>query len=648
MVCEIVCQQRGDGMTTKFTIKERLRYRIDNTLARGVGMVLLWLGFLTALFVIIVAAVIQVTGIGPSDSSTSLTEGVWLAITRSLDPGTFSGDEGDKFRLGMLAVTLVGIFLGATIIGNISSGIDARLENLRRGRSSVVEIGHTLIVGRSDKLSVVIGELVEANRSERGRAIVVLTSEDPVQVTDDIRRDVKDFGTSRLVVRSGSPTRVNDLARMNPQDAKSVIVLSPDDDTAQGYLVKVVLGLNQLIPVGSATTIVAEADDDEVADALAEVVGSRLITIIPSAIVARITAQVSRMAGLGAVYRELLDFDGDEMYIVPIPERWFGFSFGELTLASSNATIIGLRRADGSVSLTVDSESPVMTGDEAIGIAEDNSVFVFDRDPIAWARPADHPVMTLELSRERTLIVGWSSTAHLIIKEIESHASEGSELVILIDPDSHVVAEVEAELALAEISKHSISLECGSTISRAVLANVLGSGAFDHVMLLCERSTYGLDQADARVLLTLMHVRALLPDSASNVIAELADPNNVELGRQGDNSEFIVSMELISLLLAQLGDSPHLAHVFADMFDGAGSTVAMHPVERYVPLGESDFESIIAAARNWGVVAIGYRTARAVGGSGALPGGIRVNPPKSDRITFSAGDMVLVLVNTAM
>ena len=403
-------------MTTKFTIKERLRYRIDNTLARGVGMVLLWLGFLTALFVIIVAAVIQVTGIGPSDSSTSLTEGVWLAITRSLDPGTFSGDEGDKFRLGMLAVTLVGIFLGATIIGIISSGIDARLENLRRGRSSVVEIGHTLIVGRSDKLSVIIGELVEANRSERGRAIVVLTSEDPVQVTDDIRRDVKDFGTSRLVVRSGSPTRVNDLARMNPQDAKSVIVLSPDDDTAQGYLVKVVLGLNQLIPVGSATTIVAEADDDEVADALAEVVGSRLITIIPSAIVARITAQVSRMAGLGAVYRELLDFDGDEMYIVPIPERWFGFSFGELTLASSNATIIGLRRADGSVSLTVDSESPVMTGDEAIGIAEDNSVFVFDRDPIAWARPADHPVMTLELSRERTLIVGWSSTAHLIIK----------------------------------------------------------------------------------------------------------------------------------------------------------------------------------------------------------------------------------------
>lgn len=635
-------------MTTKFTVKERLRYRIDNTLARGVGMVLLWLGVLTALFVVLVAGIIQITGIGPSDSSTTITEGVWLAITRSLDPGTFSGDEGEKFRLGMLAVTLIGIFLGATIIGIISSGIDTRLETLRRGRSAVVEVGHTLIIGRSDKLSVVIAELVEANRSERGRAIVVLTEDDPVEVTDEIRRDVKDFGTSRLVVRSGSPTRVNDLARMNPRDAKSVIVLSPDDDTARAYLVKVVLGLNQLIPAGSPTTIIAEADDAEVAGALGEVVGSRLNTIIPTAIVARITAQVSRMAGLGAVYQELLDFDGDEMYIVPIPERWVGSTFGELTLASSNATIIGLQRADGSVSLTVDAESLVTTGDKAIGIAQDDSVFVLDREPVAWARPADHPVMSLELTRERTLIVGWGLTAQLIIKEVENHVSEGSELIILIDPESHDVAEVEAELALARVSKQSVSLRFGSTISRSVLADVLSTGAFDHVMLLCERSKFGLDEADARVLLTLMHVRALSPDSANNVIAELADPNDVELGHQGDSSEFIVSMQLISLLMAQLSESPHLADVFADMFDGVGAAVAMHPVERYVPHGESNFESIIAAARNWGVVAIGYRTAGAVTGASTLSGGIRLNPPKLEQVTFNAGDMVVVLVKTVM
>lgn len=54
-------------MTQNFTIRERLRYRIDNALARGVWMVLLWLGVLTALFVIIVAGIIWLTGIGPDD-----------------------------------------------------------------------------------------------------------------------------------------------------------------------------------------------------------------------------------------------------------------------------------------------------------------------------------------------------------------------------------------------------------------------------------------------------------------------------------------------------------------------------------------------------------------------------------------------------
>ena len=633
-------------MTTKFTVKQRLRYRIDNTLARGVGMVLLWLGVLTALFVIIVAGIIKITGIGPSDSSTSLTEGIWLAITRSLDPGTFSGDEGDKFRLGMLAVTLIGIFLGATIIGIISSGIDSRLETLRRGRSAVVEVGHTLVVGRSDKLSVVVAELVEANRSERGHAIVVLTADDPVEVLDDIRRDVTDLGSSRLVVRSGAPTRINDLAKMNPQDAKSVIILSPDDDSARSYLVKVVLGLNKLIPAGSSTTIVAEAGDVEVAEALKESVGERLITVIPSAIVARITAQVSRTSGLGAVYQELLDFDGDEMYIVDIPERWVGSSFGQLTLASSGATVIGLQRADGSVSLTVGAEAVVMPGDKAIGIAQDDSVFVFDREPEPWTRPADHPSAAIEAVRERTLIVGWSPVANLVVKEIENHVAPGSELLILIDPDNHVEADVLAELDSVGLTQQTVSIHVGSTISRPVIAEVMGSDPYDHVMILCERSEFDLDEADARGLLTLMHVRALAPDSASNVIAELADPNDVELGRQGDSSEFIVSMQLISLLLAQLSESPHLARVFADLFDGTGAAVALHPVERYVPLGASDFESVLTAARNWGVVAIGYRAANPGGESAALAGGIRVNPSKSEKINFEAGDMIVVIVNT--
>lgn len=633
-------------MTQSFTLRERLRYRMDNALARGVWMVLLWLGVLTALFVILVAGIIWLTGVGPGDSGTSLYEGIWLAITRSLDPGTFSGDEGNKFRIGMLVVTLIGIFLGATIIGIISSGIDSRLEELRRGRSAVVEFGHTLIVGRSDKLNVVIAELVEANRSERGRAIVVLTPDDPVEVTDEIRRDVKDLGTSRLVVRSGSPTRINDLARANPQNAKSVIVLNPEGDGARAYLVKVVLGLNQLIPATSTTTIVAEAEDAEVAEALKEVVGNRLITVVPSSVVARITAQVSRTAGLGAIYQEILDFDGDEMYAVAIPERWVGTTFGQLTMASSSATIIGLETPEGSVFLNPSSQRLIAAGDRVIGIAEDDSTFILDRESLPWSPPAELKATPLPSQRERTLIIGWSGIAQIIVQEIETHVAPGSELIVLVDPLNHDPANVTRQLDHADLSRQIFNVRTGNTISRGVLAEVLADGPYDHVLILCERALFDVEEADARVLLSLMHVRALDPENAHNVIAELIDPNDVELGRRGDSDEFIVSQQLISLLLTQLSESPHLADVFADLFDGAGTAIALHPVERYVGVGETDFDSVVAEVRNWGVVAIGYRAAAARSRAGALAGGIRVNPPKSERITFAAGDMIAVIVNT--
>src|SRR6187401_489349 len=104
-------------MTSKFTVRQRLRYRFDNTLSRGLWAVLIWLGIIAAGFFLLIAFIIRLSGVGPGDESTSFADGLWLALTRSLDPGTFSGDDGSHFRLIMLFVTFAGIFLAATIIG---------------------------------------------------------------------------------------------------------------------------------------------------------------------------------------------------------------------------------------------------------------------------------------------------------------------------------------------------------------------------------------------------------------------------------------------------------------------------------------------------------------------------------------------------
>jgi len=452
---------------------------------------------------------------------------------------------------------------------------------------------------------------------------------------------VSDLKTSHLVVRSGIPTRLHDLGQGNPQGAKSVIVLRASD-ASDAQVVKIVLALTRLVPGLEGLTVVAELENAHTAEALKEAVGPSLITVTPMDVIARISAQVSRASGLGAIYQELLDFDGDEMYSAPVGDAWIGRSFGQLLMGASRATVIGLRRADGSVELSPDPSSVLAEGDFVIGIAEDDSTFVFDREPSDWTRTVGGELEPIAKKQERTLIVGWSDLAPLVAQEIETHVAPGSELHVMVNDELHDVAKVGQLMGLTQ---QGLVIHEGDPIDRAAISRVMDEGPFDHIMLLAERDSFDADEADARTLLTLLHVRGVAETTPheENVVAELLDPHDVELGGTSDNHDFIVSQKLISLLMAQLSESPHLAAVFSDLFDSDGAVVALHPAERYVALGRTTFGEMVTAARDWGLVAIGYRSGSADGTPGALSGGIRVNPPKDEQVTLHAGDSVVLI-----
>ena len=626
-------------MGKSFTLRQRIRYRFDNSLSRGIWGVLAWLAVIALAFFLLIALVILITGIGPGGEPTTFPEALWYALTRSLDPGTFSGDEGLSFRLIMLVVTLTGIFLAAAIIGLVSSAIDRRLDNLRRGRSLVVEEGHTLILGQSDKLAPIISELIEANASERDRAIVVLTPEDTVDIQDAIRSEIKDFKTSRLVVRSGLPTRLNELQQGNPATARAIIVLRGDSDA---QVVKTTLGVLRSIGPDSTATIVAELEDPETAQALTAAGDGRIITVTSSAIVALIGAQVARAPGLGAIYQELLDFDGDEMYSTPVTSTWVGRTFGEALFASSRGTIIGMRDAHGVTTIAADPATVLRQGDFLIGIAEDDSVFALDVAPQTWTPDPHRSRSPVEGTRERTLIIGWSPLAPKVAQELDRHVAAGSEIHLLVNEPLEMVEAIRSTMSL---DHQDLTIHIGDPISRHDVTAALDAGPFNHVLLLSEQSTYDAEEADARTMLALLHVHNQGGDvqAPDNVVAELLDPNDVELTGSAENRDFIVSQRLIALLMAQLSESPHLQPVFEEIFDSDGANIVVHPASLYVAPGPTTFRAIVEAARERGAVAMGYRSAAAVGKPGTIGNGIRLNAPKDEPTELSEGDSVILI-----
>lgn len=205
-------------------LRERLRYRFDNTMSRGAPALIGLLGILSAVLVMVFGVVGYLARPLPEGRDWGIGKSLWMALLHAMDPGTVAGDEGSAFWIfSMFAVTIGGIFVVAALVGVITTGLDAKLEDLRKGRSRVVEEGHTVLLGWSEQLFTIISELAEAKESERRPCVAILADRDKVEMEDEIRARLGSLGKLRVVCRTGSPTEPADLDLVSPEDASSVI-----------------------------------------------------------------------------------------------------------------------------------------------------------------------------------------------------------------------------------------------------------------------------------------------------------------------------------------------------------------------------------------------------------------------------------------
>src|SRR5918995_3398317 len=338
----------------RITLANRLRYWFDNTMARGTVALIGWLFVLLVALVVASALVVYATGVAPEVGGhrPGFLQTLWLNLMRAIDPGNVGGDQGNwPFMLFMLAVTAGGILVFSTLIGVIFTGIDNKLDELRKGRSLVVERGHTVIYGWSPEVFSIVAELVTANESRGRSCVAILAGKDKVEMEDEIRERVGDTKNTRVVCRSGDPIDVDDLELVNPHDARSIIVLPPEGEDADSRVIKTILALtNNSNRRKEPYHIVSRMREPENLS-VARMVGGTEVELVPVYdLIARITAQTCRQSGLSVVYTDLLDFGGDEIYF-RYESRLAGTTFGEALMAYENCSVIGLRKTDCRIEL---------------------------------------------------------------------------------------------------------------------------------------------------------------------------------------------------------------------------------------------------------------------------------------------------------
>ena len=88
---------------------------------------------------------------------------------------------------------------------------------------------------------------------------------------------------------------------------------------------------------------------------------------------------------------------------------------------------------------------------------------------------------------------------------------------------------------------------------------------------------------------------------------------------------------------------PHRLGFAQDLFDPDGSELYLKPASDFVQLGTAvNFYTVVEAARRQGAVAIGYRLdAEAYNPDASY--GVKINPLKSQSVTFGPDDRIVVL-----
>ncbi|TMR09341.1 potassium transporter TrkA [Nonomuraea turkmeniaca] len=617
---------------SKITFRERTRYWFDNTMSKGTASLIGWLAVVSVGLIVVVAALTLWLAPGEPSGVGHAGEVLWIALMHALTPSKVASDKGSiAYMAVMFAGSLGGLFIVSMLVGLLSNGLKQKVDRLRRGRSRIVESDHTVVLGWSDQVFTIVGELVKAHASQKRSVIAVLAERDKLAMEEAIREHVGDLGRTRLVCRTGRATEPRDLALMNLSTARSVVVLSPEGEDPDAHVIKILLALAKR--TGTHPPVVAAlASSRNIA--AARLAGGPDVHLVDSDDTAsRLIVQSSRQSGMSVVCMDLLNFDGGEIYM-RTPKKLVGVTYGEALHAYQTASVIGLRRPSGVV-LNPSSDTVINADDEIIVIAHDDS-----HVRLAAGKPSLDEAAIVAAGRrapepERTLLLNWNGRAEQIVRYLDAYVAPGSVLEIAAD-------HPKAGTGLAGVLNLTVNVKDCDTTDRFALES-LGVGLFQHVIVLSD-DRFDAHHSDTRTLMTLLQLRDMQSTLGEHysIVSEMHDENNRALAEVTEADDIVISDTVIGLLLAQLAENKHLADVFGYLFDSRGSEIYPRPAGTYVTTGTTvTFSTVVEAARRRGETAIGYRDSAARNHPPHY--GIVLNPSKSEPIVLGARDSVIVL-----
>lgn len=610
----------------KRSFKQIIKYRFDNIMSRGTIALIGLLCGATALLVCIAGLICLIIGV-----EAGIGETIWLSFMHALDPGTITTDtlENIPYVALQTLVTICGIFISSILIGIISSGLERKLTNLRKGTSIVIEDGHTVILGFNDNIYTLINELIGANENQKDGCIVVVGEEEKEVMEDAISARFPDTKTTRIICRSGSPCEPHILERCSAETSKSIIINEYNDPQS----IKIILALTAYLkdkelthPNLYFTVAINDAQNVEAARIAGE---GRAEVIFANDAISRIIAHTCRQPGLSQVLVELFDYDGDELYFEDVKELR-GLTFKETLNRFDKAVVFGIRNDSGTY-MNPPMDTVITEDDKLILLEDDDGSFEVTGIPVIEEEMIVKEIPERKINEtDDLLVLGSNLMLPSILKEYDCYVDDGTRVVI--------VTEEDLDLSQEKYRHISPEIRVETNVNRRRMEELLTED-LDNVLILSNKEL-DAEEADARTLLSLIYLWDIIKKRKHRVsiTSEMRRTVNQRLATQSRSDDFVIGSNIVNLLMTQIAENRELTALFEDILDEEGSELYMKPMENYIQLNVPvDFYTITESASRQSHIAVGYK--KIIDGEMLIV----TNPSKKEKVTFVEGDLLIVV-----
>jgi len=625
------------------------RFNIERWLLRGLHYRLIFAAVIIAFVSLSGGLLVFLLDPGFADAG----EAVWWSFLRLSDPGYLGDDEGVVSVTVSTIVTVLGyvLFLGL-LVAILTEWMYKLIGRVESGTTRLAFKHHILILGWHDRTPSIALELLETggrvarflkDSGARNLRIVILAERVDAELREELKSSLGARWDDRSVVlRSGSPLKLEGLERAAFHDAATVILPGADFATARpgvadSEIIKTLASISQAgRQAGRTPLAVAALYNVNRGDVARRAYSGDLEVIAADQIVSRVMAQCALHPGLWPVYKELFDLNGDNALFVRELEGDHVTDIRQARLACQNAIIIGLIPSEvrGPI-LNPPSDTRIKAGDALIFIAKnfaDCTVAGVSAPTSLEPIPGWHSAST---EIKSVLILGWSRNVPQVLAEMLGYQQKHLEIdAVGITPID------EREIKLSSV----LSAQRAGTVRQLEVNFMDPEGMaeinpeiYDTVLMIARERLGDEAVADAATISAYLTVDTLRTCSEGpHVVAEVLDEENAVLF-DGDRVDAIATPMIISYILSQVALEPELGLIFQELTQFSGTTILFRSLKPGVRKADCSFSEIVAQAASKGETAIGV----VVTGAGANR--TILNPGSESRWAYEHIEQVIVL-----